>query len=209
MLLFIKEIAEYISTSIRFQYISCYSLSMCMTRLELATIVSIHLMLLFINIRARLWNWIGKVSIHLMLLFIEFKSRVGITLTAFQYISCYSLSEQATRQQKPEEEFQYISCYSLSAYVLFATAREFRFNTSHVTLYHGSAALSETRSGVSIHLMLLFIEKWITTKATSLSVSIHLMLLFIFLLPCHKSFRVCFNTSHVTLYPDRWENRNI
>ena len=96
------------------------------------------------------------------------------------------------------------------------------FNTSHVTLYHkyvpGFPALCE----VSIHLMLLFII-WRNARTDFKEwVSIHLMLLFIVPSDSHEkgpcSFqhiscyslsqpqwllrqtRLCFNTSHVTLY---------
>ena len=54
------------------------------------------------------------------------------------------------------------------------------FNTSHVTLYQFNNLLDED----------------------SYKVSIHLMLLFIYLFALHAgALVVCFNTSHVTLYP--------
>ncbi len=53
-----------------------------------------------------------------------------------------------------------------------------RFNTSHVTLYHGYGRMEATTDDVSIHLMLLFILR--------LSEILHPVLRF--------------NTSHVTLY---------
>ena len=57
--------------------------------------------------------------------------------------------------------FQYISCYSLSVlrprhwYCLRC------FNTSHVTLYRLSASHEQIPMSVSIHLMLLFIPRFI------------------------------------------------
>ena len=58
--------------------------------------------------------YIFKVSIHLMLLFIEILIHQLFKIFAFQYISCYSLSN--ARRMFPRQciPFQYISCYSLS-----------------------------------------------------------------------------------------------
>ena len=55
-------------------------------------------------------------------------------VTGFQYISCYSLSEDGI-EVKRQGEFQYISCYSLSFPELGVKLSSLRFNTSHVTLY--------------------------------------------------------------------------
>ena len=100
--------------------------------------VSIHLMLLFIVCFAPLAIPSRYVSIHLMLLFIYVFTKKDIdrfcfntshvTLylhrnvikssfsILFQYISCYSLSEEAVEQWNRRVRFQYISCYSLSVY---------------------------------------------------------------------------------------------
>ena len=119
-----------------------------------------------------------KVSIHLMLLFIQYRSNPSGHQQVFQYISCYSLS------------------------VDFTIEKNYRpgFNTSHVTLYQQWQQAGASWTHVSIHLMLLFIvlqertdgkdEAFqyiscysLSTHASSLncwsSVSIHLMLLFI------------------------------
>ena len=60
---------------LKFQYISCYSLSIIET----------------------LWNVKKFVSIHLMLLFIYCRTSLLGNIKSFQYISCYSLSEQGER----------------------------------------------------------------------------------------------------------------
>ena len=76
---------------ILFQYISCYSLSgfgFCKIRISI-------------------------VSIHLMLLFIFYCYEMASPVFGFQYISCYSLSCHYITED-PNIEFQYISCYSLS-----------------------------------------------------------------------------------------------
>ena len=75
--------------------------------------------------------------------------------------------------------FQYISCYSLSTHCLSACLRARCFNTSHVTLYHSSYSGRYSERIVSIHLMLLFIEKSGLWYVPPRIVSIHLMLLFI------------------------------
>ena len=110
--------------------------------------------------RNRNWekSFVSNVSIHLMLLFInEAVSKYGSEST-FQYISCYSLSHNRYAGTANWAEFQYISCYSLSGYTRVCWKAQwkfqyiscyslsllpglillcsFRFNTSHVTLYH-------------------------------------------------------------------------
>ena len=58
--------------STKFQYISCYCLSLC----DVAHIIT------------------GRISIHLMLLFIKNLEGFGGVLAEFQYISCYCLSQR-------------------------------------------------------------------------------------------------------------------
>ena len=97
-----------------FQYISCYSLSdyekygsvfnasfntshVTLYRYpypldNYPLLVSIHLMLLFIEQYSSSMSLKNCVSIHLMLLFIVVLNRKCCSLHLFQYISCYSLS---------------------------------------------------------------------------------------------------------------------
>ena len=99
---------------IRFQYISCYSLSVelnmkmpwvfCFNTSHVTLYrrgdckedwtgnVSIHLMLLFIAPYTYRCNSYSDVSIHLMLLFIQWEPCHFPVFLPFQYISCYSLS---------------------------------------------------------------------------------------------------------------------
>ena len=98
-------------------------------------IVSIHLMLLFIEPQERKEHLALLVSIHLMLLFICIQRSGSERYQQFQYISCYSLSIPDVQSHLRMPLFQYISCYSLS----------------------GSFKSNEWLSNVSIHLMLLFI----------------------------------------------------
>ena len=157
MLLFIRDVREAIVNAIKFQYISCYSLSLWEIRSQRVLRVSIHLMLLFIQkvaegsgekckfqyiscyslsgMQMQLSLVTRIVSIHLMLLFILTTEIAEMAIDLFQYISCYSLSLDDLVVWQPKNEFQYISCYSLSA-------------------ISGNEIVT---TPVSIHLMLLFI----------------------------------------------------
>ena len=77
--------------------------------------------------------------------------------------------------------FQYISCYSLSEMAWWPKWSRKCFNTSHVTLYHGIWRFINRPNFVSIHLMLLFIFFCVFRYYHCSTVSIHLMLLFIML----------------------------
>ena len=96
-----------------FQYISCYSLSNTSIR----------------------FPPVKMVSIHLMLLFIEGTLQDGNVKEGFQYISCYSLSASIPSLKIISQAFQYISCYSLSSTCFPKKMWFLSFNTSHVTLY--------------------------------------------------------------------------
>ena len=99
---------------------------------------------------------ITLVSIHLMLLFIQVFAYIVLDKIKFQYISCYSLSELADcldydvirfntshvtlylatlANAFKSFTFQYISCYSLSILLHGFLNLCYCFNTSHVTLY--------------------------------------------------------------------------
>ena len=161
-----------------FQYISCYSLSHCFILFFSYSIVSIHLMLLFIRFFRNRWHHFRMVSIHLMLLFIQNQTGPRASPLCFNtsHVTLYQSDEESLLQVK---SFQYISCYSLSCCL-------------NLCIYIFK---------VSIHLMLLFIDKISVFHFILLFVSIHLMLLFIF---CHVLKNISperFNTSHVTLYP--------
>ena len=134
MLLFIGSILVKIAEDAEFQYTSCYSLSSSASCFSFllpgfntshvtlyrckgprkcpGSLVSIHLMLLFIFFSTSLANVLA-VSIHLMLLFITSSQNIY-----YQY-----------------NPFQYISCYSLSVNILILFLLSLCFNTSHVTLY--------------------------------------------------------------------------
>ena len=204
-----------------FQYISCYSLSGFMGNGQniIKRFNTSHVTL-YRNTRC---GGEGKsiVSIHLMLLFIELRKQLKKAKEGFQYISCYSLSESPSDykferrvsihlmllfihsgwlQEEMEKRFQYISCYSLS-FRRWCGSVLGRVSIHLMLLFIGiPAGIQKRRIKVSIHLMLLFISKathkdyqgrtFQDISCYSLSrccekishkckVSIHLMLLFI------------------------------
>ena len=118
-----------------FQYISCYSLSLhhYLLQFYVKRFNTSHVTLY----RGKIINQIRStiVSIHLMLLFIRCKGIYFFTERSFQYISCYSLSCEFLSRVRLASvsihlmllfisipsirttvmpSFQYISCYSLS-----------------------------------------------------------------------------------------------
>ena len=119
----------------RFQYISCYCLSLL---LEIQAGTGMYFntshvtVYLFNNI---IHTLVFVISIHLMLLFINAVPPACASIPTFQYISCYCLSTLTLNAGKSAQisihlmllfismqvcypytgiEFQYISCYCLS-----------------------------------------------------------------------------------------------
>ena len=139
--------------------------------------VSIHLMLLFISLCRQILLPDSPVSIHLMLLFIEKQRIAGESKGKFQYISCYSLSSVDTARSLVKMKFQYISCYSLSK----------------------TSCPKSLTMGVSLHLMLLFIQHLHYCR-----IQLSFQYISCYSLSAHlirgRQGLWCFNTSHVTLY---------
>ena len=109
--------------------------------------------------RRRTYNYrkVIQISIHLILLFIEIRRRLLGSLLAFQYISCYCLSTLEDDISSLLSLFQYISCYCLSSGINKFTCN---FMISiHLMLLFIVIILRWLRSlrQISIHLMLLFI----------------------------------------------------
>ena len=143
---------------ITFQYISCYSLSWSVRRRQY------HLCP---------FQYISCYSL-------SYHKRIGrYVVTGFQYISCYSLSNLLIMKRYCKNMFQYISCYSLSM-----TSKHYKYfqpKFQYISCYSLSRKYpwgNQREIGVSIHLMLLFIEDELSKIADSGR----------------------FNTSHVTLY---------
>ena len=157
-------------------------------------------MLLFIVIYSSRSKAKNVVSIHLMLLFIEAALFSEQGDDVFQYISCYSLSPFRAYRKDPASVFQYISCYSLSLWIgtlssipdvsihlmlLFISLPYSSIKMYSTFQYISCYSLShpqrllQSSGHVSIHLMLLFIFTNFTHWKSSCYVSIHLMLLFI------------------------------
>ena len=222
MLLFIGSILVKIAEDAEFQYTSCYSLSSSASCFSFllpgfntshvtlyrckgprkcpGSLVSIHLMLLFIYSRWSLMRTKWRFNTSHVTLYLT-AHEPDYPILKFQYISCYSLSRKGmgygTSGMRVSIHlmllfiwlclykvscglmFQYISCYSLSWNGEYKWDGTIRFNTSHVTLYLHPASQSSAHVRVSIHLMLLFIISF-STEFTIL--------------------KTRFNTSHVTLY---------
>ena len=114
-----------------------------------------------------------------MLLFILLQNDRKNRQILFQYISCYSLSIWTAKKIEAKRVFQYISCYSLSKYDFwiarypakfqYISCYSLSFQRDHLhfqiqrfqyiscTLYRERRGRRFHRTGVSIHLMLLFI----------------------------------------------------
>ena len=92
MLLFIRFRTGEDDGRMSFQYISCYSLSAetVLQATPRARFNTSHVTLY--RMEANSCNRFIQVSIHLMLLFIELAKRIRNGCLVFQYISCYSLS---------------------------------------------------------------------------------------------------------------------
>ena len=150
---------------------------------------------------------------------------------AFQYISCYCLSEKKKKRPRfycnfntshvtvyhvPNQqkvyalEFQYISCYCLSQQAAGrATGKQFQY----ISCY----CLSSMLVGMGAFVVFQYISCYClsyTNKnvCSKCYISIHLMLLFIPLLMMLRSLPLHFNTSHVTVYrilSHEYPSRNI
>ena len=136
-----------------------------------------------------------------MLLFIEVSGVGSAVVEAFQYISCYSLSNCKEYRLYKQKGF---NTSHVTLYRKPGTAKlpaESSFNTSHVTLYLKSFIRHFTRS---------FWFQYISCYSLSILWSLSMLLLLPFqYISCYslsvKKFtipsHICsFNTSHVTLY---------
>ena len=212
-----------------FQYISCYSLSPLprMHTIRLESFNTSHVTLYLLLMDGALRNHF--VSIHLMLLFIEVKDQFGLEASLFQYISCYSLSvcpepgcnvvvgfntshvtlylqsSLSCRPQTQRFNTSHVTLYPLPEYQ--PSYNKIRFNTSHVTLYRkGNCWIPLLYWCFNTSHVTLYHLDFIGATLC-ITVSIHLMLLFI--TNCSKYCCDCcrFNTSHVTLYHVQIEER--
>ena len=100
-----------------------------------------------------------RVSIHHMLLFIVIAYAADGITKLFQYITCYSLSLTNNTNITYGGSFNTSHVTLSPTQTTYIAWMYYRFNTSHVTLYLQPARLRRKCSRVSIHHMLLFIEK--------------------------------------------------
>ena len=114
MLLFIIIANMNVESTLLFQYISCYCLSLpflCICRIlfqfQYISCYCLSFPVLF-------HQFYQDISIHLMLLFISCNKTPTASEASFQYISCYCLSSILYIVSACASSFQYISCYCLS-----------------------------------------------------------------------------------------------
>ena len=135
MLLFIQHEASVKYSRELFQYISCYCLSRWKRCMRYQRFISIHLMLLFIDLS------ILQQDFHI-----------------------YFNTSHVTVYRRKKQGFPICSAISIHLMLLFiftgdwSKALEGYFNTSHVTVYHRSSSRGRRSDKISIHLMLLFIR---------------------------------------------------
>ena len=133
--LLLSEQFHYIQHFILFQYISCYSLSV-QGAAEMPWLISFNTS--HVTLYLRQASYIQSsvlVSIHLMLLFInvDMSSRYWYTSFNTSHVTLYQFN--AARDAVKSALFQYISCYSLSIIKTLGHPANGCFNTSHVILY--------------------------------------------------------------------------
>ena len=158
-------------------------------------------MLLFIQRETEVICSEVPVSIHLMLLFIEVSGVGSAVVEAFQYISCYSLSNCKEYRLYKQKGF---NTSHVTLYRKPGTAKlpaESSFNTSHVTLYHIRLVRKASADRVSIHLMLLFIGFSSNHRYSGCQFQYISCYSLSALRVLSMYQKLSFNTSHVTLYP--------
>ena len=135
MLLFILEGVQISMDDSLFQYISCYSLSRAVDIMETASVVSIHLMLLFINMLRCSRGIKRRFNTSHVTLYRGTGKKDGGLFTTFQYISCYSLSVIYSSRSKAKNV---VSIHLMLLFIILvgsSLSMKKCFNTSHVTLY--------------------------------------------------------------------------
>ena len=106
----------------KFQYISCYCLSLWLVTVVSFVRISIHLMLLFISLAKSDWSLFALFQYISCYCLSWLQSSDCCHLPGFQYISCYCLSQWSDLHPPVPSSFQYISCYCLSlSQTLFAS----------------------------------------------------------------------------------------
>ena len=210
-----------------FQYISCYSLS-GQGKLAMFTVVSFNTSHVTLYLATPLLAKLEKtsfntshVTLYLMVdqhVYVHFQFQYiscyslsqNVTITdafrvQFQYISCYSLSNDLTRDLIEKNLFQYISCYSLSGSVRRKWGQFISFNTSHVTLYPLMISLTNsTNTGFNTSHVTLYHGTRINLGLYTTGFNTSHVTLYLSEQCCLLSSDQCFNTSHVTLYQMKW-----
>ena len=119
-----------------FQYISCYCLSdPRILRRNLPINFNTSHVTVYLNFEI-LSSLTFIISIHLMLLFIEEVSDRPVGGNTNFNTSHVTVYHRSNTSHTYINRFQYISCYCLSVYEILYRVHFDNFNTSHVTVYH-------------------------------------------------------------------------
>ena len=100
MLLFIKHRVQDWRLCLQFQYISCCYLSCFQSFLKATILTFQYISCCYLSELNRGYRLCSLVSIHLMLLFILIINAHSVTLCKFQYISCCYLSKRAKSSRR-------------------------------------------------------------------------------------------------------------
>ena len=171
-----KKVKQF-STS-KFQYISCYCLSVLYKRKKLGTTTFQYISCYCLSscssnrdINTSNFNT-SHVTVYQR---VQLRSN---PVHEFQYISCYCLSHCQTYNNYTK----HISIHLMLLFIISLINRRiifWYFNTSHVTVYRKQQRSTGRFYLISIHLMLLFICTIWPPPMYIAVISIHLMLLFI------------------------------
>ena len=141
----------------KFQYISCYGLSLSFKNYVLKLLVFQYISCYGLSWMENCKTGWNTISIHLMLRFIpHLRSSMQILMMISIHLMLRFIASKGALDN-PINEFQYISCYGLSFRNQIEGGEKNNFNTSHVTVYLLSLRPTAIRSTISIHLMLRFI----------------------------------------------------
>ena len=135
MLLFIRPANLSFTLSTKFQYISCYCLSVS-ARIyyfskSVFQYISCYCLSNYVNYYSYNDYYFNTSHVTVYHSGLDF----ACDFPLFQYISCYCLSMPWFWSKEKYPLFQYISCYCLSAIRSPFSITVSHFNTSHVTVY--------------------------------------------------------------------------
>ena len=161
--------------------------------------ISIHLMLLFIFVRRRTYNYRKDFNTSHVTVY-HVATLISVRFYRFQYISCYCLSLSQTFLIHLQCNFNtsHVTVYRYDFFISLSS--HWHFNTSHVTVYRRFIIPPPFLAG-DFNTSHVTVYRYTRSSPTSSNlISIHLMLLFIKYCSSLYITSIYFNTSHVTVY---------